>query len=147
MHQVGVDLLRRLAKKLTPADLPLVQYAITTHSWWDTVDALAVNVVGPLCRTHPDLNQTHMLPWSSEPDFGLRRTAILFQLKYKQDLDTDLLTEIILRNTGSDEFFINKAIGWVLREHSRIDPDFVACFVEDHDLAPLSKREALKHIS
>jgi 3-methyladenine DNA glycosylase AlkD len=82
--------------------------------------------------------------WRSSEDFWLRRTCILFQLKYKKETDFELLKAIIRENLGSKEFFINKAIGWSLRQYSRIDPNAVRAFVNETPLAPLSAKEALK---
>jgi 3-methyladenine DNA glycosylase AlkD len=76
----------------------------------------------------------------------LQRTALLFQLKYKKATDVNLLSDYILRLQGSKEFFINKAIGWILREYSKTDPDWVIQFVQNNNLANLSRREALKWI-
>ncbi len=77
----------------------------------------------------------------------LQRTALLFQLKYKKATDTKLLTDYILKLQGSKEFFINKAIGWILREYSKTESDWVIEFVKKHQLAPLSHKEALKWLN
>jgi 3-methyladenine DNA glycosylase AlkD len=145
-QQIAIDIVRRQVKRRPAEDIELAYEIITQKSWWDTVDTLAVHYVGTLCRNHPQLIRSHIIPWSTNPDFWLRRTAILFQLKYKEALDTNLLTQIILANVDSDEFFIQKSIGWVLREYSRTDAGFVHRFVEEHDLPALSRREALRHL-
>lgn len=85
--------------------------------------------------------------WRCSDDFWLRRTCILFQLGYKSETDFDLLKDIIRENLGSKEFFINKAIGWSLRQYTRVDPDGVRAFVAETPLAPLSAREALKWLN
>jgi 3-methyladenine DNA glycosylase AlkD len=84
--------------------------------------------------------------WRKSKNIWLRRTAILFQLGYKKETDFDLLTEIIRENLGSDEFFINKAIGWALRQYAYTDPNVVMKFVKSMRLHPLSRREAMKHL-
>jgi 3-methyladenine DNA glycosylase AlkD len=85
--------------------------------------------------------------WRASENFWLRRTTILFQLGYKQDTDFELLCDIIRENLGSKEFFINKAIGWALRQYARVDPKAVKKFVNaTKDLSPLSRREAMKHL-
>jgi 3-methyladenine DNA glycosylase AlkD len=76
----------------------------------------------------------------------LRRSSIIFQLHLKKDTDTMLLAEAIEKNLGSKEFFINKAIGWALREYSKTDPEWVRAFISSHELAPLSVKEASKYI-
>jgi 3-methyladenine DNA glycosylase AlkD len=89
-----------------------------------------------------------MLTWSEDPDFWVRRAAIDHQLGFKQATDKALLKAIILKNLGSREFFINKAIGWSLRDYARTDPNWVsALLLENREkLAPLSFREAAKHL-
>jgi len=72
--------------------------------------------------------------------------AILHQLKYKQQTDTAVLSQIILQHVESPEFFIQKSIGWALREYAKTDAEWVETFVSTHELMPLSKREALKNI-
>jgi 3-methyladenine DNA glycosylase AlkD len=77
----------------------------------------------------------------------LQRTCLLFQLKYKEELDFELLSDCIKRLKGGKEFFINKAIGWSLRQHSKIKPLEVKTFLEKNpDLHPLSRREASKYL-
>ena len=70
----------------------------------------------------------------------------MFQKSYKKDTDTELLSKYILNCNKSKEFFIQKAIGWSLREYAKTNPSWVKEFVNNNTLAPLSKREALKHI-
>ena len=145
MQYVAMILLRKQAKHFTGEHIDRLQKLITQKSWWDTVDHLAINVIGPVARQHPEIISSHIIPWSTDKNFWLRRSAILFQLKYKQALDTNLLTRFIFANSEDDEFFIRKAIGWVLREYAKTDPTFVQQFVNDHELSPLSVREATKH--
>jgi 3-methyladenine DNA glycosylase AlkD len=70
--------------------------------------------------------------------------SLLFQLKYKSATDFDLLKRYIINLSESKEFFVQKSIGWVLREYAKTYPDAVIKFVERNKLKPLSKREALK---
>jgi 3-methyladenine DNA glycosylase AlkD len=76
----------------------------------------------------------------------LQRCSLLFQKKYKKATDVKLLGKYILHLSGSKEFFIRKAIGWMLREYAKTDPAWVKKFVDTHELSPLSKKEALKHL-
>lgn len=107
---------------------------------------IATKLVGSYFKQHPQQITPKINQWISSNNIWLQRTALLFQLKYKEDLDTDLLRHIIEPLLGSDEFFINKAIGWILREYSRTDQDWVIDFVEQHLLSKLSKKEALRLI-
>jgi 3-methyladenine DNA glycosylase AlkD len=117
---------------------------LTTKSWWDTVDALAANVVGSLVRTHPPL-VTVTDDWIDDTDHWLARTAIIHQLHAKERTDTARLFGYCARRAGDREFFIRKAIGWALREYSKTDAAAVRQFVAGHpELSPLSTREALK---
>jgi 3-methyladenine DNA glycosylase AlkD len=141
---LALTLLDKSQKRLTPDFLPLLEWLITTKSWWDTVDAIASHNVGQLLRQYPDSRDRTLTPWRQSENIWLRRTAILFQLSYKTATDADLLFAIATENRESSEFFIQKAIGWALREYSKTAPDAVQTFVATAELAPLSQREALK---
>jgi len=141
---LALTLLDKSQKRLTPNFLPLLEWLITTKSWWDTVDAIASHNVGQLLRQYPDRRDRTLTPWRQSENIWLRRTAILFQLGYKTATDADLLFAIATENRESSEFFIQKAIGWALREYSKTAPDAVQSFVSTVELAPLSRREALK---
>jgi 3-methyladenine DNA glycosylase AlkD len=143
----GVELVEKYTKQLNRSNLLLIEYMITKKSWWDTVDSIAIRIVGEIFRNLPELILPETEKWMDSRNIWLQRTALLFQLKYKSSTDTDLLFGYITALGGSDEFFINKAIGWALREYSKTDPDLVVRFVNSHNLAPLSKREALKVIN
>lgn len=146
LHYVGLDILEKLVKRQKIADVDLLEFLITTKSWWDTVDWLATRIVGVHLKHYPDeINSIHK-DWMDSKNMWLQRVCILFQLKYKNETDVPLLFDTIKRLSDSDEFFIQKAIGWALREYSKTDPDIVLRFVDTHDLKPLSRREALKVI-
>lgn len=142
----GVDLLIRLRKQLDSSSWQLCEQLIITKSWWDTVDGLAGTVVGSLYKRYPEDGRKWVEKWRKSENLWLRRTAILFQLKYGSDTDWGLLRSISRENASSDEFFIQKAIGWALRQYARVDAEAVISFVESSNLATLSKREALKRI-
>ncbi|RLC22949.1 MAG: DNA alkylation repair protein [Deltaproteobacteria bacterium] len=139
-----MEVLGRLAKKAGKERIELYEYLIENKSWWDTVDYIASNLVGVHFRLYHDLIIPFTRKWMNSGNMWLQRTAILFQLKYRKDTDLLLLTDYIQQLQGSKEFFINKAIGWILREYSKTDPDWVVRFIEKNELANLSKREALK---
>jgi 3-methyladenine DNA glycosylase AlkD len=143
---LGGGLVGRYEKQL-PADfIETLEYLITTKSWWDTVDSIAGGVVGTHFKRYPTIKKKYLAKWRKSDNFWLRRTTILFQLNYKQETDFPLLCEIICENLDSKEFFINKAIGWSLRQYARIDPKAVKKFVKATALNPLSQREAMKHL-
>lgn len=139
--------LRKHAKRATPALLPTIRDLITTKSWWDTVDTLASDTLGPLVRSHPELLST-MDEWMRGDNMWVARSAILHQLTYKQGTDADRLFRYCLAQAGHPDFFIRKAIGWALRQYARTDPAAVREFLASNGdrLSPLSVREASKHL-
>lgn len=143
---VAVDALRAGARTLRAGDLDRVRNLIVTKSWWDTVDALAAWVVGPMVANHPELVAT-MDRWIDDPDMWLARTAILHQLGYKERADADRLFGYADKRVGDTEFFIRKALGWALRQHARVDPDAVWSYLDANAdrLSGLTIREAAKH--
>ena len=143
---LALDYLVALKDSLQPEDIYHLQTLILMKSWWDTVDKLAAIPVGSICLQHPEVVQNCLLPWADSDNIWLARTAILYQLKFKSSTDTEVLSSIIEKNTNSKEFFINKAIGWALREYSKTDREWVREFVNTHTLAPLSIREASKYL-
>ena len=89
-----------------------------------------------------------MLSWSLDENMWMRRLAIDHQLNRKNQTNKELLGEIIVHNLNSDEFFINKAIGWSLREYSKTNPTWVKAFIKEHqeDMSKLSIKEAGKYL-
>ncbi|MBI3173153.1 MAG: DNA alkylation repair protein [Chloroflexi bacterium] len=140
----ATSLIGRLEKTLPEDFIETLEYLLVTKSWWDTVDTLSGGPLGVHFRRHPKVRKKYLAKWRKSENFWLRRACILFQLDYKQDTDFDLLCEIIRENLGSKEFFINKAIGWALRQYTRVDPQAVRDFVAATPLNPLSAREAVK---
>ncbi|MGJ7920661.1 DNA alkylation repair protein [Neobacillus sp. LXY-4] len=143
---VALDYLAKVIKKVNKAEIGLMEKLITTKSWWDTVDTLASQPVGTIVADAKELIPAVIDGWSIHENMWLRRTSILFQLKYKQATDEELLYRYILANAGSKEFFIQKAIGWALREYSKTNPESVKQFIEKNTLMPLSVREGSKYI-
>jgi len=140
----AVGLLSRFASDLPAGFIETLEYLIVTRSWWDTVDSVATGALGIHFKRYPAVRTRTLARWRKSGNFWLRRACILFQLNYKSQTDFPLLCDIICENLGSREFFINKAIGWALRQYTRIDPEAVRRFVASTPLAPLSAREALK---
>jgi 3-methyladenine DNA glycosylase AlkD len=128
--------------------MPMLEEMIVDGAWWDFVDVLATNRVGPILRAHPQPMKKTMRKWSKSKDIWLRRTSILSQLKHKDETDLELLYDCIEPSIGSNEFFLRKAIGWALRELAKTDPDEVVRYVRDNAerLSGLSRREALKNV-
>jgi 3-methyladenine DNA glycosylase AlkD len=142
----AMELMVKMKKKAGHDAIHFYEGLLTRGSWWDTIDLIAPSLVGYHLRQFPEERQGYVDKWIHSGNMWLQRSSILFQLKYKKETDTRLLTDIILRLNYSKEFFIRKAIGWSLREYSKTDPAFVKKFVAEHELSGLSRREALKRI-
>ncbi len=141
-----MDYLIAMAKYLSYKDVPKLLKYIKTKQWWDTIDRLD-RIVGNIGLTDCRIDDL-MLKWSKDEDFWVRRIAIDHQLLRKEKTNTKLLAEIIVNNLGSDEFFINKAIGWSLRDYSKTNPQWVRDFIEKYQdkMDKLSIKEASKYI-
>ncbi|MEV6601173.1 DNA alkylation repair protein [Actinoplanes sp. NPDC051346] len=141
------DWLRAHVANAGPNFLLTAHTLITTKSWWDTVDALAAHVVGGLVARHPQL-RVEMDAWVEDDNMWVVRTAILHQLNYRQETDTDRLFGYCTRQAGHPDFFVRKAIGWALRQYARTNAEAVRGYLsqQGHVLSPLSVREAAKHL-
>ena len=140
------DYLTVMDNFLTYDDIPRIKVYIKCKSWWDTTDSLD-RVIGQIGLRDSRVNAL-MLEWSLDDDFWVRRVAIDHQLCRKEKTNTELLEKILVNNFGSDEFFINKAIVWSLRDYSKTNPEWVRAFVEKHAdrMSKLSVKEAGKYI-
>ena len=138
--------LKAIQRFLKREDISRLKYLIVTKSWWDTVDLLA-KVVGSLVIRIEGYDQI-MLEWSKDSNIWLRR-AILYQLSLKDKVDEQILDNILVNNLGNSEFFINKAIGWALRDYSKFNPEWVREFIKENkaNMTNLSIREASKYLN
>jgi len=147
LHYFAQELANKYQKHVEKSDIELYEYLITRNSWWDTVDFIAANLIGNYFTHFPDEKEQIIDKWMHSNNMWLQRTCVIFQLKYKKETDTKTLSNCINQLIGSKEFFINKAIGWALREYGKTNPNWVVDFVQEHEqLAALSKREALRLI-
>jgi len=144
---VAMQLLFKNKKTWTEESIDYFEKLVLSKSWWDTVDFIAANLIGMYFEKFPRKKKKRIKLWKNSGNMWLNRTAILFQLKYKNKTDEALLKECIVPHLNSGEFFIQKAIGWALRQYAYTKPDFVLNFVKEHSLKPLSRREALKHFN
>ena len=146
MQYAALDYLETRKNLLHPGDLPQLKKLAQTKSWWDTIDfldRLAGGIIAGFPETRPVI-----LQWSRDEDIWLRRLAIDHQLLRKDQTDQHLLEQILVNNLNQTEFFINKAIGWALRDYSKTNPVWVKNFIRQHHgkMAPLSIREASKYL-
>ncbi|UKS26763.1 DNA alkylation repair protein [Paenibacillus sp. HWE-109] len=137
-------LLTQLRKEMGERHIEVLERMVVTQSWWDSVDTIADHLIGYHLQKYPELIPAYVDKWLASGNMWLQRTAILFQLKYKQRTDVELLYRVIRQMADSQEFFIRKAIGWALREYSKTDAAAVRSFVAETELSPLSVKEALK---
>ena len=146
LQYTALDYLEIRKKLLTPSDLPRLKKLAQTKSWWDTIDFLD-RLVGSIIARFPETKEI-IVAWSCDEDIWLRRLAIDYQLLRKEKTDTELLEKILVNNLGRTEFFINKAIGWALRDYSKTNPDWVRDSIERHqtEMAALSIREGSKYL-
>ena len=144
---VVVYYLKAMQRFCKREDISRLKYLIVTKSWWDTVDLLA-KVVGSLVIRIEGYEQI-MLEWSKDSNIWLKRVAILYQLSLKDKVDKQILDKILVNNLGDNEFFINKAIGWALRDYSKFDPEWVREFIKENkaNMTNLSIREASKYLN
>lgn len=127
---------------------PFFENLVFTATNWDTLDWICSKLISPLILQNRDLEKT-LKKWSDSENFWVRRASILSHLKHKENTNTEFLSKIILKLAHEKEFFIRKAIGWILREYSYVNPNWVVEFVKvnEEKLSGLSKREALKRIN
>jgi 3-methyladenine DNA glycosylase AlkD len=148
LHQAAIDMFIKFSKgKLVKEDLELIEYLLITHAWWDSVDIVAKWMLGDYSVQFPDEITSMVNRFSSSSNMWLNRSTLLFQLSYKSSTDQWLLFELCEKFKHSNEFFIQKAIGWALREYAKVNPLDVKAFVQSTQLKPLSQREALRLIS
>jgi 3-methyladenine DNA glycosylase AlkD len=147
LQYIAMQLLEKPIKRSNENFLELLEYLVITKSWWDTVDYIAANLTGAFLKKNPELKKEVPEIWIESDNMWLRRSAIIYQLKFKQDTDTERLFQFVLKTANEKEFFIQKAQGWALREYAKTNPIVVIDFVKNnaHKLSNLTKREALKH--
>lgn len=143
---IAIDYLIKMKKYFLKDDIFFIKDLIITKSWWDTVDFIASNLLGEICKKYPSLIDEQIVFWINDENMWLRRSSIIFQLRYKENTNLEILQKSIESNIDDDEFFIQKAIGWALREYSKTDYKWVLNFINNHNLSKLSKREAEKYI-
>ncbi len=141
-----MELVLKYKKLFDKKDIELFEYMVVNKSWWDSIDFIAPKLISEQFRLFPEQREKYVKKWLASGNIWLQRSAILFQLKYKQETDTDFLSYVINSLLGSDEFFINKAIGWILREYGKTNPAWVVNFAQKTDLHKLSRKEALRLI-
>jgi 3-methyladenine DNA glycosylase AlkD len=145
-HYCAIEILiKELKGNYKKEDIQLLEKLLITNSWWDSVDTIAKYLLGAYLNEFPTEIDAVINRLSHSENMWLNRSALLFQLGYKGNTDFSLLKKICKEHQNSKEFFIQKAIGWSLREYAKTNPEVIREFVLSSDLKPLSKKEALKN--
>jgi 3-methyladenine DNA glycosylase AlkD len=142
-----MEIARSNIKLFSADEIAFFESLIIIKSWWDTVDYIAANIIGPILSKLPKKNwRMYSETWILSDNLWLQRTSITFQLFYKKDTDFNLLTDNILATLANEDFFIRKAAGWALRHHTRTNKHAVLHFLDEYGdvLSPLTKTEAMK---
>ncbi|MCB9034014.1 MAG: DNA alkylation repair protein [Chitinophagales bacterium] len=148
MHYCAIDLVIQCQKKYSASnDIDYITTMITTNSWWDSVDGIAPNILAYYLKQFPNKIDVVIDNYMKSNNIWLQRSCLLFQLKYKQHTNEQLLFDLCKQLSTSNEFFIQKAIGWSLREYAKTNQQKVYQFVAATPMSNLSRREALKHQS
>lgn len=146
-HYIAQEILdRNMKKKWEKKDIEFLEWLVLHNSWWDTIDFIAPKLMAAYFKLYPETRKKRVEEWIKSGNTWLIRSAILIQLKTKKDTDFELLFDTILKVCNTKEFFINKAIGWVLRENAKHNEKIILDFVKKHkkSLSNLSVKEALK---
>ncbi|QBO35228.1 6-O-methylguanine DNA methyltransferase [Periweissella cryptocerci] len=142
---VAMDLLEKNYKRSGAATLLYMSELVENHPWWDSVDTLR-KTIGLILRNKPELWAEWSQYYLKHASFWSRRVAITLQLQFHEATNLDYLVTAIENDLHTDEFFVQKAIGWALREVFKDNPDWVTTFIANHpSMSNLAVREALKN--
>ncbi len=147
---LAIELLKAYPKFIDDNELSLINIMIDESKGWDLIDNIAIWLVGRMIQKEP---QKHELikKWSKDPNFWRRRVAIISPIKLfkKKECDLDLFLRIWEEHLYEKEFFIRKAIGWVLRELAKSEPDLVFDFLlkNKEKMSGLTLREGSRNLS
>jgi 3-methyladenine DNA glycosylase AlkD len=146
----AVEILTLAAPRLPASDLPVVERLLRESRTWAYVDALAGNVAGEIALRDPAGAWPRVDAWAVDEDFWLRRSALLALLRGVRAGAPELarFTRYAEPMLTEKEFFVRKAIGWVLREISRRDPAWVTGWTAGHlaEMSGVTFREAVRHL-
>ena len=145
---ISIKLARKWKKYITLEALTVYEKMIREGQWWDFIDPISQGLIGILLMNNRFKMNKILDKWIKDENLWIRRSAILAHLKHKENTDYKKMFEYCLKCAHEKEFFIQKSIGWVLREFSKIEPEIVYAFIQDNEqnLSNLSKREGMKYI-
>lgn len=142
---LAIDIAVRAKRIWQFTDLQTFWPLVTTKAWWDTIDIWR-KVYSEYLKLHPEQFSKVGALFARQPNFWNRRISLILQLGFKNQTQLAYLEAAILFDRTTPEFFIQKAIGWALREYAKTDSDWVRGFVQTHDLSVLATNEALKKL-
>jgi len=145
---LAIGYARRFPELIDIPQLDLFREMIVEGAWWDLVDEIAIHLIGSLLLSHPTQIAPVLEEWIDHEDIWLRRTALICQVRHREETDVAMLLDFCRRRAHEKDFFIRKAIGWALRDYSHTDPHSVRDFIESEGdrLSGLSRREASKYL-
>ncbi len=141
-----MEIFYKIQKKSVKNYLYLIEFMICNKSWWDATDFIAPKIVADYFDKFPQNRNFLIDKWIKSENIWLQRTCIIFQLNKKQKTDVEILKYVIEKLIDKQEFFIQKAIGWSLRQYARTNPEFVKKFVNNHKLSNLAEKGAMKRL-
>lgn len=143
---IATDYLNNMKNYLKYEDLDKLYKLIKSKSWWDSVDNFP-RLISKIVDLDKNTNK-EMEKWSKDDNLWIRRVSIIYQLHRKDKTNEEFLKRNILNNLNGNEFFINKAIGWALRDYSKYNSAFVREFIDENreNLSTLSIKEASKYL-
>lgn len=146
-RQAAVEVLEARVGDLGSEDIVLLERLLRESRTWALLDSLAASVVGPVVEREPSLGRT-LDRWASDDDFWIRRAAMLALLLAlrRGDGDFERFGRYADAMLDEKEFFIRKAIGWVLRDTARKRPDLVFAWLlpRASRASGVTLREAIK---
>lgn len=145
-HYLAMDVLYRNRRHLIEEDIFMLEEFMRTNAWWDSIDFISPKLAQYWMLKYPSKKEETLFKWNADKDFWVRRASLIAQLHLNKNIDCGLQFRLIVPQLQDKEFFIRKAIGWSLREMAKSYPELVIDFVNQHDMSPLSKKEALKHL-
>lgn len=139
------DLLEQNYRRFSYPDFQQMYPLVDRQAWWDSVDSLR-KVMSLWVKGHQQHLDEVITRLLAEESMWQRRIAITLQLMWKEQTNTAWLERASLQNCADPEFFIQKAIGWALRDYGRANPDWVRRFLAEHELSRLAVREGGKYL-
>ncbi|MBS1590806.1 MAG: DNA alkylation repair protein [Bacteroidetes bacterium] len=142
----AIELIIANKKLWNEETIELIDFCMSTKSWWDTIDPIDAGILADYFKNFPQHIKPYSLKWNDSDNIWLQRSSIIFQKHFKKDTDCVMLTQYIEKHLSSEVYHVQKAIGWALREYSKINAEWVQQFIDTHELKIVSLREAKRRL-